>query len=120
MRFIAWPADVDAVAILISAGVLVVIVLLGAVAVMFARRRMKGDDGDIADVPAAGFTLGDLKRMHEAGQISSAEFERARNKVVAATKLAAEKMAAAKKPPAAIRGENFSPQRRRERREDIK
>jgi len=58
------------------------------------------DDGDIADVPAAGFTLGDLKRLHESGKISSEEFEKARSSVVAATKRAAERMAAAaKKPP---------------------
>ena len=96
----AWLADTDAMPILIGGGILLVIVLIGAAAVMWTRRRMHGDDGDIADVPAAGFTLGDLKRLHESGKISSEEFEKARSSVVAATKRAAERMAAAaKKPP---------------------
>jgi uncharacterized protein (TIGR03382 family) len=96
----AWLADVDPTPILIGVGIVVVLVLLGAGAVLLARRRMRGDDGDVADVPAAGFTIGDLKRLQESGQISPEEYEKARNTVVAATKRAAERMAAAKKPPA--------------------
>lgn len=97
-------ADIDPESILIGGGILLVIVLIGAAAVMWTRRRMRGDDGDIADVPVAGFTLGDLKRLHEAGKISSEEFEKARATVVAATKRAAERMAAEKKPPTAAGG----------------
>jgi cytochrome c-type biogenesis protein CcmH/NrfG len=88
----------DPTPILIGAGVLIVIVIIGAIAVLWARRRMRGDDADIADVPVAGFTLGDLKRLHQAGQISNEEFEKARATVVAATKRAAERMAVPKTP----------------------
>ena len=94
----AWLADMDPTPILIGAGVVIVIVILGAVAVLWTRRRIRGDDADVADVPAAGFTLGDLKRLHQAGQISNEEFEKARATVVTATKRAAERMAAPKKP----------------------
>jgi hypothetical protein len=96
----AWLADMDPTPILIGVGILVVIVLLGAMAVFWTRRRMRGEEGDLVDVPAAGFTLGELKRLHEAGQISNDEFEKARTTVVAATKKAAERMAAPRKPPA--------------------
>jgi cytochrome c-type biogenesis protein CcmH/NrfG len=94
----AWLADMDPSPILIGAGILIVIVIIGATAVLWTRRRMRGNDADIADVPAAGFTLGDLKRLHQAGQISNEEFEKARATVVMATKRAAERMAAAKNP----------------------
>jgi uncharacterized membrane protein len=96
----AWLGDVDPTPILIGVGIVLVIVFLGVMAVFWTRRRMRGDDGDIADVPAAGFTIGDLKRLQQAGKISAEEYEKARNTVVAATKRAAERMAAAKKPPA--------------------
>jgi hypothetical protein len=99
-RAIVCLGDVDPTQILIGGAVLLVIVLIGAAAVMWTRRRIRGDDGDIADVPAAGFTLGDLKRLHEAGKISTEELEKARSAVVAATKRAAERAAeAARKPP---------------------
>jgi hypothetical protein len=50
-----------------------------------------------ADEPAApmGFTLSDLRQLHRSGQISDAEFARARDKIIEAAKKAAERQAPA-------------------------
>jgi hypothetical protein len=48
------------------------------------RKRIK--DVPASDVPAAGFTLGDLRELHRSGQMTDEEFERARAKIVAAGK----------------------------------
>ena len=72
-RFL-WPA------IYTLLGLIVLIVMFRLV-----RRRMN-QQIDLA--PPAGFTIGDLRQLAKEGKISPEEFERAKNKVVDATKRA--------------------------------
>ena len=74
--------------LLICVGVLIV----GAVIVTWVRRRMTRLEGP-AD---AGFTLSDLRRMVESGQMSPEEFERAKGRIIAATRNAAQRQATSK------------------------
>jgi hypothetical protein len=69
------------------------LVLVGMMAAARLRRKMKEED--VTTGPVAGFTLSDLRQMHRAGQITDAEFERAKEKVV----LAAQKASAREAPP---------------------
>src|SRR5215212_2611774 len=46
------------------------------------RKRMKGEDDDISAVPAAGFTLADIRDLHKRGQMSAEEYERAKAKIL--------------------------------------
>jgi hypothetical protein len=62
------------------------LLLVGMMAAARLRRRMKQED--VATGPASGFTLSDLRQMHRAGQITDAEFERAKEKVVLAAQKA--------------------------------
>lgn len=90
-------ADADPVGVVFACIFLLIVVLAGAYAVTWLRKRLWGMDD--SDVPAMGFTLGDLRQLHREGKISDSEFERAREKVVAAAQRVAEKDAA--KPPGA-------------------
>jgi hypothetical protein len=62
--------------------VLVVVTVAGGVIVMWARRNAKAPD----QPPPQGFTLEDLRRLHEAGQISRREFETARDAMIQRTR----------------------------------
>src|SRR3954471_17691974 len=53
---------------------LIGVVLAGAVVIYFIRRYLRSDDPHAAD----GFTLHDLREMHEAGDLTDAEFQRAK------------------------------------------
>lgn len=55
------------------------------------RKWIKKDEGD--EAPKIGFTLGDMRRMRDEGQITEEEFERARTQMIAATQRAAERAA---------------------------
>jgi hypothetical protein len=57
---------------------LIGLTLAGGVLIYFVRRSLKGGD---TSAPA-GFTLQDLRDMHAAGEISDAEFERARSLMI--------------------------------------
>jgi hypothetical protein len=74
-----------------SIGLLIVLVAAMAGAARL-RRRIKQDD---APTPALGFTLSDLRQMHRAGQLTDDEFNRAKEKIVAASQAAAERIPAA-------------------------
>lgn len=68
--------------LLVALGVIVAVALLGFAAAVMIRRRL-------ADTPvtrAPGFTLSELRRMRDEGQISPDEFERARAKMVETTR----------------------------------
>lgn len=58
-------------------GVLVLIVIVGAVALLLVKRWWKGE----SQAPA-GFTLGDLRALRDSGEISVAEYERAKEQMV--------------------------------------
>ena len=68
------------------------LVLVGLLLVLFVavaqlkKRLIKPDDG-----ASGGFTLSDLRALHRAGKMTDAEFERAKEAVVAAARRAAEK-----------------------------
>jgi hypothetical protein len=69
--------------------VLIVLVIIGAAGVLRLRRWLKEDD-----VPSGGigFTLSDLRQLHQQGKMTDAEFERARAKMVDAGRAMAAKM----------------------------
>ena len=71
-------------------------VILGLCVAMFflvslVRKKVRGDADD---GPVTGFTLADLRELHRNGKMSDEEFERAKAKLLEATR------AAASKPPA--------------------
>ena len=68
-------------------GALLVFVILGFVLVAWVRRRMSPNE----DVHGEGFTLGDLRRLHKAGQLSDEEFEKAKAGMIAAAQAAAQR-----------------------------
>lgn len=68
--------------VLAWSGLLIAVLLIAMVWAMRLKRRLRQDD-DLASVPAAGFTLSDLRRMLKAGQISDEEFDKAKEKIVA-------------------------------------
>jgi hypothetical protein len=70
---------------------LLLVLALGGVAVAWAARFKQKSQAPEEPVPVAGFTLSDLRQMHRAGQITDAEFAKAKEKVVEAAKKAAEK-----------------------------
>jgi hypothetical protein len=66
-------------------GALLVLVIGLFVVVVWVRRRLSPHE----DFHGEGFTLGDLRRMHKAGQLSDEEFEKAKAGMVAAAQAAA-------------------------------
>jgi hypothetical protein len=86
-------SDFDVITVLAwSAGMLVLLVVGMAFALRLKRRIRQDDDPTTA--PAAGFTLSDLRQMHRAGQLTEEEFNKAKEKIVAAAQKAAERIPA--------------------------
>jgi len=73
--------------------ILVALLLVGFFAVAWLRRWLRRGD----DVPAGGFTLGDLRALHKSGKISTEEFERTKSQIVGALRQAAAREAEAAK-----------------------
>ena len=65
------------------------LLVLGMIAAARLKQRMKQDD---APAPALGFTLSDLRQMHRAGQLTDDEFNKAKEKIVAASVKATEQV----------------------------
>jgi hypothetical protein len=86
-------ADDDPFGIVIACFFLLVLVVGGAYAVLWLRKRLWATPEDEA-VSGVGFTLGDLRQLHKSGQISEEEFAKAKEKIVAAARRAAERDAA--------------------------
>jgi hypothetical protein len=63
-------------------GLLLVLVLIGAVAIYIARRTLYWEPPR----SAPGFSLQSLREMHEAGELSDEEFERARTAMISRIK----------------------------------
>lgn len=70
----------DMGSVFLSAGLLIVAIVVGAFFTMLVRRRM-GEHAP-ADAGLPGFTLSDLKDLHKTGQLSDMEFERAKAKII--------------------------------------
>ena len=83
------------VAIILWSFVLIALLLAGFVAVSKVKAWSKREEDPDS---AAGFTLGDLRRMHRDGNLSDEEFEKARVQMIAATQRAAERAAQAAVP----------------------
>jgi hypothetical protein len=63
--------------------VLLVLIVLGFLAAMFVKRWLM----DSPEEPRrAGFTLSDLRQMHKNGQMTDEQFERARQRIISASK----------------------------------
>lgn len=66
---------------------LIGLLLIGFVAVAQVKKRLVRPE----DTSGPGFTLSDLRALHRAGKMTDAEFEKAKEVVVAAAKKAAER-----------------------------
>jgi hypothetical protein len=75
-------ADSDPFDILIACFFLLVFVVAGAYAVRWLRKQYWGPDE--LGGPGVGFTIGDLRHLHKSGQLSDEEFQKAKEKIVAA------------------------------------
>ena len=74
-------------------GALLVLVVGLFVLVVWVRRRLSPKE----DFHGEGFTLGDLRRLHKAGQLSDEEFEKAKAVMIAAAQAAAQRREEEKK-----------------------
>ncbi len=77
-------ADSDIVSVLFRSLVLIGLIVGGFYAVARLRRWLKEDE----EVSAGkiGFTLGDLRELHRIGKMTSEEYEKAKNQMLAAGK----------------------------------
>ena len=92
LLLLAETDGLDVAGVILWSAVLMALLIAGLVFAMRLKRRMNAEDAE--PVPVAGFTLSDLRQMHRAGQISVAEFAKAKEKVVAAAQKAAERQQA--------------------------
>lgn len=81
----------------IGSTVLTVIIVLGAglllvVLAAYARKSLLKKD-DLADATPGGFSLSDLRRLRDSGEMRADEYERARAMIVDAAKRAADRAA---------------------------
>ena len=74
-----------------AALIVIVVVLFGVV--MWLRRRLSPNE----DFHGEGFTLADLRRLHQAGKLSDEEFEKAKEGLIAASHASARRREAEKK-----------------------
>lgn len=94
--------------------VAIVLLVLGLIWATRLKRRMNQAD---EPAPVMGFTLSDLRQLHRAGQLTDAEFARAKDKIVEAARKEPERP-----PPAAATsgpdplGDRFSAEAIRARR----
>ncbi|MDB5174078.1 MAG: hypothetical protein JWN51_2851 [Phycisphaerales bacterium] len=65
--------------------VLMVILIAGMYVARHIKKRLKDTD----EPTGPGFTLSDLRQFHKSGQLSDEEFERAKAKIIVASKAAA-------------------------------
>ncbi len=85
----------DSGSVFIWSLLLIVFLVLMFGGISFFRKWMTRNDEESAS--PAGFTLGDLRRLHDEGQLSDEEFEKARTQMIAATQRAAARAAEAAK-----------------------
>ena len=71
--------------------ILIMLLVGGLMAALYIKKWMaKKEEPDDDD---GGFTLGDLRRLHERGKLTAEEFEKARVQMIAATQRAANRAA---------------------------
>jgi len=88
--------DSSGISVFFACIFLLILVVGGAYLVLWLRRRYWGAD-DSGQGGHIGFTLGDLRHLYKTGQLSEEEYNRAKEKIVAAAQRAAERDAAAGK-----------------------
>jgi uncharacterized membrane protein len=59
-------------------GVLLGMVVVGAIVIAFTRRMLRDESGEAG----AGFTLHDLRELHRRGELSDEEFRRAKDAMI--------------------------------------
>ena len=94
VMLLAVSTEFDVFTVLAWSAGLIVLLVVGMVFALRLKRRMKQHDDEAAAVPAAGFTLSDLRQMHRAGQLTEEEFNKAKEKIVLAAQKAAERIPA--------------------------
>lgn len=75
------PPTVD---IMFWLGVLLFVCVIGFVFVTWLKKRIDGDETEVSGSVMESFGLSDLRRLHQAGELSDEEFERARHKMLIA------------------------------------
>lgn len=85
---IAATREASSIDIWIWSLVLIATVVAGFLLVSLLRRRLRQPD----QTAGAGFSLDELRQLHRSGQLSDAEFERARSKLVAGLQRDARRM----------------------------
>ena len=79
---IRFLADGDPSDVLIACFFLLILVVGGAYAVLWLRKRYWGPDDSA--MMGVGFSIGDLRQLHKSGQLSDEEFQKAKEKIVIA------------------------------------
>ena len=93
VTILAFLGDVeDPTNVIVGSFFLIVLLVLGFMALMRVKKWMAQDDEPDDGI---GFTLGDLRRLHQQGRMTDEEFEKARVQMIAATQRAAERAAEA-------------------------
>jgi hypothetical protein len=80
----------DITSVIFRSIVLIALVIGGMYAVLRLRRWLKSDDDDGGG--GIGFTLSDLRALHRRGEITDAEFEKARAQMLSGAKEMASKL----------------------------
>lgn len=71
-------------------GVLVVCIVAGFLIALAVKKSLRENEPP-GPADAAGFTLSDLRQLHRDGQLTDEEFDKAKGKIVAASKRATER-----------------------------
>ena len=83
----------DTASVIVWSFILIALLIVGFLGAMYVKKWVREDDEAPDD--SAGFTLGDLRRLHQRGKLSAEEFEKARALMIFATQRAAERAAQA-------------------------
>jgi hypothetical protein len=73
--------------------ILIMLLVGGLMAALYLKKWMAKEDAP--DDDEGGFTLGDLRRLHQNGKLTTEEFEKAKTQMIAATQRAANRAAEA-------------------------
>ena len=92
-EFTYTPSHRDSSSVIIWSCVMIVVIVVGFAIVLRVRKGLSEEEPPSG--PSTGFTLSDLRKLHRDGQMSDEEFERAKTKIVAAARKAAERDAPA-------------------------
>ena len=89
LRTYLSAADIPLDKILVASLVLVGLIVVGLLVVSHVKKKLASDDEEKGQ--PGGFTLSDLRSLHRSGQMSDEEFERAKGRIIDASKRAAER-----------------------------